>query len=552
MAQALNPQGYNYGKDPTNTNPFWGSGEQEIVSISATADVDDTVGTPSVTVENTGTRLRPVFNFEFSGLKGEPGAAGATGQQGPIGPQGPQGVQGEQGLQGVQGERGPAGATGATGATGPQGPQGERGIQGETGPQGPQGERGLQGIQGPQGEQGPRGLAGANGQDGVTPAITVEAEVTNTTGTPSASVAQSGTLQAPTYTITFSGLKGETGATGAEGPAGATGATGPQGPIGATPVITATASVTSAGTTGVNVSKTGTDAAPNFDFAFTGIGGGGGGAGVSSFNGRSGVVLPAAHDYSSDQIDFDNTGTTLNATEVEAAIKELLTLFEDGVDDIYDACVAMGSTPASHSIADCVIAIMNISGGGGSVLYKQVCGFGNSDGDWPLRESSGSTSKFYVLLLWSGSGSPTLTMDTNTTVTEVMRNEYNNGEWALYKVEKTIPTDPGAVDETDVDTSCYIGVDSFYSLGTVVRDDSGSSVLNYSGSDPILLFCSESDFGSVHPVVDSIVGGTGYKLARGSYGSYNNSELWVLQKTGSTMTVNFTKGTTAYSYAPIQ
>lgn len=74
MSQPLNPQGYNYGKDPANSNPFWGDGEQEIVSISATADVDDTTGTPEVTVENTGTRLNPVFKFEFSGLKGEPGA----------------------------------------------------------------------------------------------------------------------------------------------------------------------------------------------------------------------------------------------------------------------------------------------------------------------------------------------------------------------------------------------------------------------------------------------------------------------------------------------
>lgn len=572
MAQSLNPQGYDYGKDPTNTNPFWGSGEQEIVSISATADVDDTAGTPSVTVENTGTRLSPVFNFEFSGLKGEPGAPGETGPRGPRGERGPQGIPGEQGLQGVQGERGPIGETGATGDIGPQGPRGERGPQGEIGPRGERGERGLQGIQGPQGEPGPRGLAGANGRDGVTPAITIEAEVTNTTGTPSASVSQTGTLETPTYKITFSGLKGETGATGLEGPPGATGTTGPRGPIGETPVISATASVTSAGATGVTVSKTGTDEAPNFNFAFTGIGGGGGGGTGNEAN-RVDIApeFNTTTNYSKDELAYYNDGngyqlylftadhqagawTGLDATvvDISAILDQLRVSFEDGVDDVYDACVAMGSTPAGHTIADCVVAIMNISGGGGSVLYKQVCGFGNNDGDWPLRESSGSTSKFYALLLWSGSGSPTLTVDTNTTVTEVMRNEYSNCEWALYKVEKTIPTDPGRVSETDVDTSCYIGVDSFYSLGTIVRDDNGSSVLNYSGSDPILLFCSEADFGAIHPVIDSIVGGTGYKLARGTYRDYNNSELWVLQKTASTMTVNFAKGTTAYSYAPIQ
>lgn len=61
------------------------------------------------------------------------------------------------------------------------------------------------------------------------------------------------------------------GANGEPGPAGSNGING------VTPAITATASVSSEGNTGVSVTRTGTDAAPNFDFAFTGIGGGGAG-----------------------------------------------------------------------------------------------------------------------------------------------------------------------------------------------------------------------------------------------------------------------------------
>lgn len=61
----------------------------------------------------------------------------------------------------------------------------------------------------------------------------------------------------------FKGDKGDTGATGPQGPKGDTGAT---------PVISATATVdNTTGTPSVNVTKAGTDAAPEFTFAFTGL-----------------------------------------------------------------------------------------------------------------------------------------------------------------------------------------------------------------------------------------------------------------------------------------
>lgn len=70
------------------------------------------------------------------------------------------------------------------------------------------------------------GVDGTDGQDGVTPSITASASVTNTTGTPSCSVAKSGTEANPNFAFAFSNIKGDTGATGATGPAGADGADG--------------------------------------------------------------------------------------------------------------------------------------------------------------------------------------------------------------------------------------------------------------------------------------------------------------------------------------
>ena len=157
MSQELNPQGYNYGIDPKNNNPFWGSGGGggDVPDITASATVDNTSGTPEVNVVKTGTD--PInFAFNFTGLKGE---------------------QGEQGPQGVQGEQGP------------------QGLQGEQGEQGPQGVQGVQGIQGP---------AGSNGE---TPDVSATAQIDTQTGqSPSVTVTKSGTLLAPIFNFVFRGL----------------------------------------------------------------------------------------------------------------------------------------------------------------------------------------------------------------------------------------------------------------------------------------------------------------------------------------------------------
>ena len=282
MAQPLSPQGYNYGIDPTNVNPFWELDDVDITNVEATASVDDTTGTPSVEVTKTiDTEHAAVnFDFAFSGLKGE---------------QGEQGAQGEQGQQGAQGPQGP------TGPQGPKGPQGEQGVQGEPGAPGRDGTDGTNGTDGVSptvdvtditgghrititdaqgtinfdvmdGADGQQGAPGQDGTDGVTPSINATATVGTGTGTPSVDVTKTGTDANPSFTFAFDGLKGAQGAQGPAGQDGAPGQNGTNGTDGVTPSITATATVgTGTGTPSVDVTKTGTDAAPSFEFAFDGL-----------------------------------------------------------------------------------------------------------------------------------------------------------------------------------------------------------------------------------------------------------------------------------------
>lgn len=138
--------------------------------ITVTATVDETGGVPDVNVSKSGTILKPIFDFAFTGLKGEKGDVGPKGDQGPEGPQGP---------------------------------------QGDVGPIGPQGPKGDTGEQGPQGVQGLRGLQGPAGEDGVTPTITATASVDANTGTPSVTVTKTGTDAEPKFNFAFKNLKGQ-------------------------------------------------------------------------------------------------------------------------------------------------------------------------------------------------------------------------------------------------------------------------------------------------------------------------------------------------------
>lgn len=182
------------------------------------------------------------------GNTGDTGPKGADGADGARGPQGPRGYHftpavdasgnlswtndgglinpGPVNIKGPKGDRGGQGVQGPKGDTGAQGPQGLQGKKGDTGAQGPQGEQGPKGEQGPQGKPGNDGAQGPKGDAGVTPAITVKATVGTSTGTPTVNVAKSGTTNAPIFTMSFNGLKGQTGPKGADGKNGVDGKPG--------------------------------------------------------------------------------------------------------------------------------------------------------------------------------------------------------------------------------------------------------------------------------------------------------------------------------------
>lgn len=79
---------------------------------------------------------------------------------------------------------------------------------------------------------GPFPAPGPKGDLGPTPSISINASVTNTTGSPEATVTKTGTDEAPIFNFTFKNIKGERGQTGMQGVQGPRGFQGPTGPIG--------------------------------------------------------------------------------------------------------------------------------------------------------------------------------------------------------------------------------------------------------------------------------------------------------------------------------
>ena len=321
-----------------------GSGSTPTITASATVSPDP--GIPACNVVKTGTDEYPNFTFNFSGLKGE---------------QGSQGVPGQDGTDGADGVTPNITATGSvTNTTGtPSVTITKTGT--DVAPNFDFAFVNIKGATGSAGPQGPQGVPGEQGADGVTPLISATASVTNTSGVPSVTVTKTGTDYTPNFDFAFENLKGDTGAQGAPGANGADGADG------VTPIISATASVDDAvGIPNVVITRSGTDAAPNYDFAFHNLKGtqGNPGQGVPS-GGTTGQVL-AKHsntDYDTEwksltipstaaEISFDNTGTGMVATDVQDAVTELKSNLTEYTTLYYDANGTNGTVVLSDSVSN--------------------------------------------------------------------------------------------------------------------------------------------------------------------------------------------------------
>lgn len=100
------------------------------------------------------------------------------------------------------------------------------------------------------------------------------------------------------------------------------------------------------------------------------------------------------------KIAYSNTGSGLTADDVQAAIDEMVSNFGDGVDDVYNACVAAGSTPTTKSPADIATAIGNIGGGGADIVLNNqlIADVGGSYISAPLSETLAANTWLLVAI----------------------------------------------------------------------------------------------------------------------------------------------------------
>jgi len=111
---------------------------------------------------------------------------------------------------------------------------------------------------------------------------------------------------------------------------------------------------------------------------------------------------------SADDVSYDNTESGLTATNVQAAIDEMVANFGDGVDEVYDACVSAGSTPTSKSPADIATAIGNISGGSDIPIYLENGLLTSSEGHHNTVNLNGTLTAGTVIIASYKDGNDTV------------------------------------------------------------------------------------------------------------------------------------------------
>ena len=195
MASNVSPEGYVYGSTPVPNVPFWDN-SMDFTDITATADIDNTSGEPSIELEVTKNNVGVGnLEFHFHGLKGQNGGSGKM----------------------------EADATVDSNVGTPSVTVQKTYIDEETTKftfnfknlKGEPGQNGTNGQDGAPGRDGRDGTDGTNGTDGVTPVISATATVDDTSSdNPTCTITKSGTDAAPSFAFAFSGIKGASGGGG--------------------------------------------------------------------------------------------------------------------------------------------------------------------------------------------------------------------------------------------------------------------------------------------------------------------------------------------------
>lgn len=92
---------------------------------------------------------------------------------------------------------------------------------------------------------------------------------------------------------------------------------------------------------------------------------------VYSIQGGGTTVIANPQGQATADLSKIQIGNNIYGVATPTDIATLQANFQDGVDDIYDACVTKGSTPTSHTLSDVVQGILNIpqSGVGGNIQW---------------------------------------------------------------------------------------------------------------------------------------------------------------------------------------